>query len=160
MYSLYSSPIEFDELSCEQKIIAQKYFEAFKLFYYDKDFSYQDLARKLTNEKIVQVYDHGKRLRLFIKRSLKLKKLPVVVLTHPFVVNGIRIPQFDNINDRNFPYDFSIFLDLYGTKLTYELSKEKSKSYGLKKLYNSIPTWDDMLERIGTSINLQAQSYC
>lgn len=149
MISLITKPMEFNELSDKRKLLVEKYFEFFKKFYYNKNYSYNELIKQVVANGIVKIFDYEEQIKSFLWKSIETKTLPVIILTHPFVVNALRIPKFECDLSREFSYDFSIFLDLYGVELINELSAGSGKYYGLKRLYSSIPTWNDILERIG-----------
>lgn len=149
MISLTTNPMEFHELSDKQKLAVEKYFDFFKVFYRDKNYSYQELVKQVITNGVVKIFDYEEQIKNFLWKAVENKTLPLIILTHPFVVNAIRIPAFECEMKRKFLYDFSIFSDLYGVELVSELSRSLNNSYELKRLYRSISTWDDILWRIG-----------
>lgn len=159
MISLMTDITSFDELSDLQKAVFFRYFEIFKSFYYDKNYTYPDLISQLVdNEELITIHDNGEKLKHFLEAAVESNRLPVIILTHQFIPPAIQIPKFDNETNRNFPYNFLIFHDFYGILLLKNLIQNRFGTYYLRRLYRAVPTWDDILSRVGADILQESSS--
>jgi len=149
MESFYTCDIQLTDLHTKQREVVNRYFSCVINYLHDHKLSYLKLCNTLQEQGAVRIVDDGELLAAQIEKSIGNKRLPFVVLTHPFVVQACRVPTAIDFPGRQSPLDFTVLLDIYGQILCQKLQQSIGKNVERYMIGSPIMTWEDELERLG-----------